>query len=279
MSSSHTTRAALRALTLAAATLAGAGSASAQLGTLYCNANPNTTGAIAMISATGSTDVALNNVTLACASLPFHSFGYFLVSRTQGFVANPAGSSGNLCLGGSIGRYSLSVLNAGSTGQVSLPIDLVSIPHPTAPFTVMGGDTLNFQYWHRDGVAGQPPTSNLSRGLEVTFTSGPSSPSFLNDVYPLLSTPNTLGWSCVDCHGGTCSLDLSSAPVAYTGLVNVAGSCCPNETLVVPGNSAGSLLYLKLTAPPCGSTMPLIGTFNGDPNVIRDWIDAGALNN
>jgi hypothetical protein len=242
----------------------------------------NTTGVISDISASGSTDVSLNDVTLACASLPLNSFGYFVTSGMQGFVANAGGSSGNLCVGGNIGRYSLSVLNAGATGQVSLPIDLTNIPHPTTPFAVMPGDTLNFQYWHRDGLPGAPPTSNFSRGLEITFAGG-AAPSFVNDVHPLLVLRNTLGFSCVDCHdGSTCNLDMSTPPIAYAALVNVVSPAlciCPSSTYVVPGDSAGSLLYQKLTAPACGSLMPLVGSFPGDLNIIRDWIDAGALNN
>jgi hypothetical protein len=270
-------------ISLATAAVLGAGSASAQLGTPYCTANVNSTGVISLISASGSTDVAQNNVTLACASLPLNSFGYFIVSRTQSFVANPAGSSGNLCIGGNIGRYSLNILNSGPGGQVSLPIDLTSIPHPTTPFAVVGGDTLNFQYWHRDGVPGGPATSNFSRGLEVAFTGAPPTPSFLTDVYPLLVLRNSLGFSCLDCHdGSTCGLDFSTAPGTYAALVNVAGGAqcsCPATTYVVPGNSAGSLLYQKLTAPTCGNQMPLVGSFPGDVNIVRDWIDGGAPNN
>ena len=276
-------RHALRATVAATVALMAAGVASAQIGTPYCAANPNTTGVTSVISASGSTDVAQNDVTLACASLPLNSFGFFIVSRTQAFVANPGGSSGNLCVGGSIGRYSLSVLNAGATGQVSLPINLTNIPHPTTPFAVMGGDVLNFQYWHRDGVAGGPATSNFSNGLEIAFTNAPPTPSFLNDVYPLLETRNTLGFSCVDCHNGsTCGLDFSTAPITYAAIVNVpsgAQCSCPGTTYVIPGNSAGSLLYQKLTTPTCGNLMPLVGTFPGDVNIIRDWIDGGAPNN
>ncbi|MEZ6017479.1 MAG: hypothetical protein R3F49_20360 [Planctomycetota bacterium] len=264
---------------LIAPALALMGLASAQIGTTYCTANANSTGSPSAISATGSTDVALNNVTLACAGLPNNSFGFFIASRDQAFVANPGGSTGNLCLGGSIGRYSLNIVNSGATGQVSLAIDLMSIPHPTTPFGVAAGDTVNFQYWHRDAAQGGGATSNFSAGLEVTFTGAPPTPSFANDVYALLSTQNTAGFSCTDCHGGTCGLDLATAAMAYTNLVNVSATCCSGETYVIPGDAAGSLLYSKLTSPTCGSMMPLVGVFPGDVNVIRDWINAGAPNN
>lgn len=277
------TRLALRLSLATTAALIGASVSSAQIGTPYCTANANSTGVSSVISASGSTDVAQNNVTLACASLPLNAFGYFIVSRLQGFVANPAGSAGNLCVSGNIGRYSLNILNSGALGQVSLPINLQNIPHPTTPFAVVGGDTLNFQYWHRDGLPGGAATSNFSRGLEIAFTNAPPTPSFLNDVYPLIETRNSLGFSCKDCHdGSTCGLDFTTAPLTYAALVNVAsaGQCvCPTTTYVVPGDAAGSLLYQKLTAPTCGNMMPLVGSLPGDVNLIRDWINGGAPNN
>lgn len=254
-------------------------SAAAQIGTNYCTPNPNSTGGPSHISATGSTDVTANDVTLACASLPTSSFGFFIVSRNQGFVANPAGSAGNLCLSGALGRYSLSILNSGANGQVSLQIDLQNVPHPVMPFSVNAGDTLNFQYWHRDSSM-SGPTSNFSEGLEVTFTTAPPTPSWQNDVWPLLDTINAAGVACTTCHGGTCGLDLSTSATAYAALVNVSPMCCfGGDPYVAPGNAAGSLIYQKLTNPQCGSGMPLVGTFPGDTNVVRDWINAGAPNN
>ncbi len=148
-------------------------SAFAQIGTPYCAAAPNSTGQTAALSATGSTDVALGTVVLVCSRLPVQSLGYFLVSRTQGFTAAPAGSSSNLCLGGAIGRYANRVLSAGAAGQVGFALDLTLIPSPSGPFAVQPGESLSFQYWHRDsGPAG--PTSNFSQGLEIDFTGAAS---------------------------------------------------------------------------------------------------------
>src|SRR5688572_24308992 len=89
--------------------LMSASGATAQLGTNYCTANPNSTGVPAAVSATGTTQVLFNNLTLQCTSLPPASFGYFLTSQSQGFVPMYAGSSGNLCLASPIGRYSTAV--------------------------------------------------------------------------------------------------------------------------------------------------------------------------
>ena len=68
------------------------------LGTSYCGpAVANSTGSPATISADGSALVTDDDVTLIADDLPMNSFGFFLTSQTQGFVANPGGSSGNLC--------------------------------------------------------------------------------------------------------------------------------------------------------------------------------------
>ena len=140
------------------------------LGINYCSANPNSTGATGSISATGSDQAGLNDLTLTAGDLPTNSFGFFLASQTQSQVANPGGSAGNLCLGGAIGRYvgPGQVLNSGSTGAFSLALDLTNTPQPTGTVAVQPGDTWNFTTWHRDAVAGTT-TSNFTDGLEITF--------------------------------------------------------------------------------------------------------------
>ena len=141
------------------------------LGTEYCGpGNPNSSGLPATISAVGSNMVSANNVTLRAEQMPTNVFGFFLTSPTQGFVANPGGSEGNLCLSGSIGRFSGpgQILNTGSTGSFELKIDLNQQPTPSGFTTVLAGDTWNFQAWSRDSVGGVS-TSNLTNGLEINF--------------------------------------------------------------------------------------------------------------
>ena len=263
--------------TLALSTVAS--SAAQSIGTTYCTTAPNTTGAVTAISASGSTVVSANDVTLVGADMPPNTFGMFVVSRDQGFVMNPGGSQGNLCLGGAIGRFTQSIVNSGAAGQVSVSIDLTNIPHPLTHFAVMPGDTLNFQLWHRDTVPMVGATSNYSEGLEISFTGGPPNVSWSQDVYPLLETVNSVGVSCVGCHGGTCNLDLATPATAYANLVGVTSSCCAPAVFVTPGDANASLLYTKIVAPTCGGPMPAVGSFPGDPGIIRDWINAGALNN
>jgi hypothetical protein len=140
------------------------------IGSNYCTAVPNSTGNIGAIGATGSDDVVDNDVTLAATDLPNNAFGYFLTSQTQGFVQNPGGSSGNLCLGGSIGRYvgPGQIKNTGATGSYTLQLNLPTTPQPAGSVSIAAGETWNFQSWYRDAVGGTP-TSNFTNGLAITF--------------------------------------------------------------------------------------------------------------
>jgi hypothetical protein len=141
-----------------------------QVGTNYCQAIANSTGNPGVIGAIGSAVRADNDVTLQASSLPNSAFGYFLTSQTQGFVPNPGGSMGNLCLGGSIGRYvgAGQVQNTGAIGSFELVLDLGQTPTPTGLVSVLAGETWNFQSWHRDAVGGVA-TSNFTNGLSVDF--------------------------------------------------------------------------------------------------------------
>ncbi|MEM1448148.1 MAG: hypothetical protein AAF957_26520 [Planctomycetota bacterium] len=140
------------------------------LGDNYCMANPNSTGATGDISAVGSPVAASNDVTLNASSLPNNAFGFFLTSQTQAFTMNPGGSSGNLCLGGQIGRYvgPGQIQNTGMAGEFSLVLDLTQTPQPTGFVSIQAGETWNFTAWHRD-TSGTGATSNFTDGLEITF--------------------------------------------------------------------------------------------------------------
>lgn len=140
------------------------------IGSNYCAAVANSSGVTGVMSASGSTTISANDLTLTASSLPQNAFGFFLTSQTQGFVQNPGGSTGNLCLGGTIGRYvgPGQVMNTGSIGSLSLLLDLTQTPTPMGLVAVMPGDTWNFQAWHRDFVGGSV-TSNFTDGLSVDF--------------------------------------------------------------------------------------------------------------
>jgi hypothetical protein len=147
------------------------GMSGGSLGTNYCSPGvPNSTGASGVMSAMGSAVALDNDVTLEAASLPNNAFAYFITSQTQGLVPNPGGSTGTLCLGGSIGRYvgQGQILNTGGTGAVSLVLNLAQTPQPTGFVSIAAGETWNFQCWHRDAVGGTA-TSNFTDGYSILF--------------------------------------------------------------------------------------------------------------
>jgi len=93
--------------------------------------------------------------------------------------------------------------------------------------------------------------------------------SFATDVLPRLTR-----YGCVGCHGGSGGLFVDTQPHLLQGGVH--------GPAVVPGNAAASLLIQKLSPnPPFGSRMPQGGSALADTTiqVIREWIDQGALNN
>jgi len=142
------------------------------IGASYCNPSvPNTTGSSATLIAGGSASVSANDVTLTAEQLPANQFGFFLTSQTQGLVANPGGSQGNLCLGGTIGRYVApgQIKNSGAGGAFDLVLNLTQTPAGPAFVSINAGESWNFQAWFRDiGPMGQP-WSNFTDGRTVTF--------------------------------------------------------------------------------------------------------------
>ncbi|MCB9906504.1 MAG: hypothetical protein H6830_02210 [Planctomycetes bacterium] len=135
----------------------------------YCGpAAVHSGGVSASIRGYGSPVAIDNDLTLIAEDLPVQTFAYFLVGSQVGFVPNPGGSQGTLCLGGTLGRYNapLEILNSGATGSVQLTINLTALP-TTPNHMVVSGETWFFQCWFRDLNPGQ--TSNFTDGLQVSF--------------------------------------------------------------------------------------------------------------
>lgn len=139
-----------------------------------------------------------------------------------------------------------------------------------------GGDFSNCAITH---------TFNTPGDYDVTLTAfGPSGSTSstrtvevardvaFSEIQTILNDDNLAGAgtnSCVSCHS---TFDDSNG----SGLINVAASLgsCPGETLVIRGDPDNSLLYKKITSPPCGSMMPTVGNNLAGSQVaaIRDWI-------
>lgn len=138
--------------------------------TNYCGPGvPNSSGLPGVMAATGSSVVSANDLTLVASDLPANQFGIFITSRTAGFTPGLGGNSnGNLCLGGTIGRFvgPGQILSTGTGGTFSLQIDLTALPEGAVSVAVAAGETWRFQAWHRDGVG---VGSNLTDGLAIDF--------------------------------------------------------------------------------------------------------------
>lgn len=139
------------------------------IGTNFCAALPNSTGAAGSIGATGSTSIADNDVVLTASNLPAGTFGIFIVSSDPAPMPMPLGA-GSLCLSGAIGRYAMpgQVFAVDPGGNGSLTIDISSIPQASQTIAAAPGDSWSFQAWHRDTVGGLPD-ANLTNGLEISF--------------------------------------------------------------------------------------------------------------
>ena len=146
------------------------GTPTGTIGTNYCAANANSTGATGVISAIGSSIASANDVQLVASDLPTFSFGFFLTSTMQAQIPNPGGSAGNLCLGGAIGRYvgPGQIMNSGLAGELILQLDITQTPTPNGLVTIQAGETWNFSCWHRDNVGGTS-TSNFTDGVSIVF--------------------------------------------------------------------------------------------------------------
>lgn len=141
-----------------------------ELGSRYCTAIVNTSGAAAVITPVGSPVAADNDLVLTVTDMPVDVFGFFLTSQTQGFVPNPAGSTGNLCVAGTIGRFvgPGEIMSSGPNGTMSLTVDLTAIPAGAVTASVQPGETHNFTAWFRDQILGTQ-TSNFSDAIAITF--------------------------------------------------------------------------------------------------------------
>lgn len=117
-----------------------------------CDALANSAGTVAVLSATGSVVLAVNDLRLAVHGLPSGEPGYFLMSDATG--ALPLGS-GLLCLGQPLVRFSKDVLDTGG-GAVQFVPDLTQLPSGTV---VQVGEFWHFQFWHRDGASSNFSTS------------------------------------------------------------------------------------------------------------------------
>jgi hypothetical protein len=128
------------------------------LGTRYCDpAANNSTGRPAEVTVLGNIFPENNSLRVLATDTAKNQLGYVIVSQTQGFVSQAGGSSGNLCLGGSIVRLRDQAHDSGPSGVIAVSVDLPSLG-------ALAGETWNFQAWFRD-----QGTSNFTDAVSVTL--------------------------------------------------------------------------------------------------------------
>lgn len=134
-----------------------------------CTVVPNSTGSPTRLYTRGSPLITNNDLVIGAADLPPSSFVFFLTSKTPAFFQNIPNSAGNLCVGGSIGRFvgPGQILATGTGGPVELPIDLTALPQPMGPVAAVPGETWYFTCWYRDVVG--TTASNFGSTGEITF--------------------------------------------------------------------------------------------------------------
>ena len=111
-----------------------------------------------------------------------------------------------------------------------------------------------------------------------------SAPGFAAQIQPIFD------FHCSSCHTAVHDVDYTLAPgKSYAALVNrpTSAACDANTLRVKPGDSAHSMLWLKITDDParCLSSMPyfqpggLIAICPADVAQIGAWITEGAPDN
>ncbi len=97
---------------------------------------------------------------------------------------------------------------------------------------------------------------------------GPAKVDFASDIQPLLRD------HCVECHGPSQQMRGLRLDRRRDAMPNRVGA---NGARIVPGNSAGSPLYRRVTGIQPGAQMPPAGPLRPEQiNVIKAWIDQGA---
>ncbi len=133
----------------------------------FCTAAPNSAGAGASISMTGSTSVSANDLTLVTSGAPAGTSGLFVYAAVP--AEEPFGD-GVRCVGTNpLGVFRLSpTLFTDEAGSASRLVDLESGAPAAGNGAIAPGSTWFFQFWYRDLAAGASGF-NATDGLSVTF--------------------------------------------------------------------------------------------------------------
>lgn len=117
--------------------------------------------------------------------------------------------------------------------------------------------------------------TSLASNNTWTFTTGAPVTTVLysTSIQPIFNM------YCTSCHNNGGYLPNLLAGSSYANIVSQP-SFNPSGTLVIPGNSASSVLYERVVGLPGKTQMPPGGALSAsNQTLIKTWIDQGALNN
>lgn len=127
----------------------------------------NGSGQGALLSASGTASVALDDLALTASQMPPNVFG--IVFMGPNAAQMPFGN-GLLCIGAS-GLKRFPVHSSGATGSFSQGPGLAAFTHAHFGFAswISAGQTWRFQAWFRDSQGPCGASSNFSNGISVTY--------------------------------------------------------------------------------------------------------------
>lgn len=134
----------------------------------YCRTNGNSDGENGFLRFFGSRSASTTKTATAADLAPLQ-FALLVVGTGTDLVVGVGGGKGNLCIGGTIGRYNDQIRQIDGGGSVSFTVDPSAIPLGGSVVAASPGDSYYFQVWHRDVLPGGAPTSNLSNAAHFRF--------------------------------------------------------------------------------------------------------------
>lgn len=128
----------------------------------------NSTGLGAILSASGTTSVANDNLVLTTTQMPVNKVGLMLTSQNS----NPGVpfQDGILCLAGQIKRYPGKPTGAGGTFSYGPGLVNYSVNNFAPAFWILPGSQWNYQSWYRDIGVPCGTFSNISNMIQAQFT-------------------------------------------------------------------------------------------------------------
>ena len=132
----------------------------------FCPQGPNSLGAPAGMTWTGTPSLQSGDLTLHVSGMPPGTMGHVFYSAAQTLV--PFAQS-LLCVGTHVRYYRLPTFVANGLGRGHCPLNFAAKPLGSGSGQVQSGSTWFFQAWYRDPGAQPGLESTLSNALRVSF--------------------------------------------------------------------------------------------------------------